>query len=161
MHFYRKESRRDCRRLWLGPALLIGRVSVLLREHDGHHAGGFVGVCFRSLRISGSLRVEYVFLLPRTKSMLYRTITSIIVIGEVYAWRAIVTRKTSAEFCGALHAMRWCLQRSLVSVAPMRTPRALCGMTLVDSPFEGSDYFDVIMRVGRPIWRGARHRRTR
>ena len=27
---------------------------------------------------------------------------------------------------------------------------ARCGMTLVDPPFEGGDYFDVIMRVRRP-----------
>ena len=26
---------------------------------------------------------------------------------------------------------------------------ALCGMTIADLPFEGGDYFDVIMRVGR------------
>jgi len=37
---------------------------------------------------------------------------------------------------------------------------ASCGMTLADSPFSGGDYFDVIMRVGRPIWRGARLRRA-
>jgi hypothetical protein len=29
------------------------------------------------------------------------------------------------------------------------------GMTQVASPFDGNDYFDVIMRVGRPISRGA------
>jgi hypothetical protein len=33
---------------------------------------------------------------------------------------------------------------------------AVCGMTLVESPFEGSDYFDVIMRARRPIKRGRR-----
>ena len=33
---------------------------------------------------------------------------------------------------------------------------ASCGTTQVDSPFSGGDYFDVIMRVGRPIWRGSR-----
>ena len=33
---------------------------------------------------------------------------------------------------------------------------ASCGTRQVDSPFSGDDYFDVIMRVGRPIWRGAR-----
>ena len=37
---------------------------------------------------------------------------------------------------------------------------ASCGMTLVESPFQARDYFDVIMRVGRPIRRGARLRRT-
>ena len=45
--------------------------------------------------------------------------------------------------------------------ADANTVCASCGMTQVASPFEGSDYFDVIMRVGRrPIWRGARLRRT-
>ena len=43
-----------------------------------------------------------------------------------------------------------------VGRADANTVCALCGMTLVDSPFEGSDYFDVIMRIGRPIWRGSR-----
>jgi len=38
---------------------------------------------------------------------------------------------------------------------------ASCGMTLLDAPFEGIDYFDVIMRVGRPMGRGARSRRGR
>jgi hypothetical protein len=33
-------------------------------------------------------------------------------------------------------------------------------MMLVDLPFSGGDYFEVIMRVGRPIWRGARLRRA-
>jgi hypothetical protein len=37
---------------------------------------------------------------------------------------------------------------------------ASCGMKLIDSPFSGGDYFDVIMRVGRPVWRGARLRRA-
>jgi len=40
------------------------------------------------------------------------------------------------------------------------TACAACGMTLVNSPFSGSDYYDVIMRVGRPGWRGAGLRRT-
>jgi hypothetical protein len=40
------------------------------------------------------------------------------------------------------------------------TACASCGMTLVNSPFSGSDYYDVIMRVGRPGWRGARLRRA-
>ena len=44
--------------------------------------------------------------------------------------------------------------------ADANTACASCGMTLVDSPFGGGDYFDVIMRVGRPIWRGARLRRA-
>ena len=38
--------------------------------------------------------------------------------------------------------------------ADANTVCASCGMTLVNSPFEGGDYYDVIMRVGRPIWRG-------
>ncbi len=33
--------------------------------------------------------------------------------------------------------------------ADANTVCATCGMILVDSPFEGVDYFDVIMRVGR------------
>ena len=37
---------------------------------------------------------------------------------------------------------------------------ASCGMTVVDSPFSGSDYYDVIMRVGRAVWPGARLRRA-
>ena len=36
-----------------------------------------------------------------------------------------------------------------------------CGMTLVDPPFEGSDYFDVIMRVARPMGRTTRFRRAK
>jgi hypothetical protein len=44
--------------------------------------------------------------------------------------------------------------------ADANTACASCGMTLVDSPLSGGDYFDVIMRVGRPIWRGARLRRA-
>jgi hypothetical protein len=35
----------------------------------------------------------------------------------------------------------------------------LCGMTIADLPFEGSDYFDLIMRVGHP-GPAARARRT-
>ena len=35
-----------------------------------------------------------------------------------------------------------------------------CGTTLEDSPFSGGDYYAVIMRVGRPGWRGARLRRA-
>ena len=34
--------------------------------------------------------------------------------------------------------------------ADANTACASCGMTMVDSPFSGGDYFDVIMRVGRP-----------
>ena len=34
------------------------------------------------------------------------------------------------------------------------------GMTQVTSLFEGNDYFDVIMKVGRPISREARLRRA-
>jgi hypothetical protein len=35
------------------------------------------------------------------------------------------------------------------------TACASCGLMLADSPFSGGDYYGVIMRVGRPIWRGA------
>jgi len=37
---------------------------------------------------------------------------------------------------------------------------ATCGMTLVEPPFEGSDYFDMIMKQGRP-GRAARRRQLR
>ena len=40
------------------------------------------------------------------------------------------------------------------------TACASCGMTLVESPFGGGDYYGVIMRAGRPVWRGARLRRA-
>lgn len=36
----------------------------------------------------------------------------------------------------------------------------LCGMTLADSAFSGGDYYAVVMRVGRPLSRGARLRRA-
>jgi hypothetical protein len=45
--------------------------------------------------------------------------------------------------------------------ADANTVCASCRMTLLDAPFEGIDYFDVIMRVGRPMGRGARLRRAR
>lgn len=38
---------------------------------------------------------------------------------------------------------------------------ATCGMTLVEPPFKDSDYFDVIMRGGRPLRGGLRFRRPR
>ena len=38
---------------------------------------------------------------------------------------------------------------------------ALCGMSTADPPFVDSGYFDVIMRVGRPLGPGARFRRAR
>jgi hypothetical protein len=38
---------------------------------------------------------------------------------------------------------------------------ATCGMTLVEPPFEGSDYFDEIMKVGRPMGRMTRFRRAK
>ena len=44
--------------------------------------------------------------------------------------------------------------------ADANTVCASCGMTLVDSPFSGGDYFKVIMRVGRPVGRVTRFRRT-
>ena len=37
----------------------------------------------------------------------------------------------------------------------------LCGMTMHDLPFVDSDYFNVVMRVGRPPGRVARLRRER
>jgi hypothetical protein len=37
------------------------------------------------------------------------------------------------------------------------TACASCGMM---TPLSGSDYYDLIMRVGRPVWHGARLRRA-
>ena len=48
----------------------------------------------------------------------------------------------------------------LVGRANANTVCSTRGMTVVEPPFEDRDYFDVIMRVGRPIWRGARLRRA-
>jgi hypothetical protein len=41
------------------------------------------------------------------------------------------------------------------------TACALCGMTIADLSFVDHDYFDVLMRVGRPLGVGARFRRAR
>ena len=40
------------------------------------------------------------------------------------------------------------------------TACALCGMTSTDSSVLGGAYFDVLMRVGRPMWRDVRLRRA-
>jgi hypothetical protein len=45
--------------------------------------------------------------------------------------------------------------------ADANTVCVLCGMTMADLPFEGRDYFDVLMRVGRPMGRATRFSRTR
>ena len=45
--------------------------------------------------------------------------------------------------------------------ANANTVCATCGMTLADPPFEGGDYFEVIMRVGRPKGRATRLRREK
>ena len=37
----------------------------------------------------------------------------------------------------------------------------LCGMMMPDLPFMDSDYFNVVMRVGRPLGHVARFRRAR
>ena len=44
--------------------------------------------------------------------------------------------------------------------ADANTACGSCGMKLVNPPFSGGGYFDVIMSVGRPIGRGARLRRA-
>ena len=44
--------------------------------------------------------------------------------------------------------------------ADANTVCVLCGMTMDDLPFEAGNYFDVLMRVGRPIGRVTRLRRT-
>ena len=38
---------------------------------------------------------------------------------------------------------------------------ALCGLPISDLPVVDSDYFNVVMRVGRPLGRVARFRRAR
>ena len=45
--------------------------------------------------------------------------------------------------------------------ADANTVCATCGMTLVEPPFEGGDYLDVIMRIGRPKRRATRLRREK
>ena len=45
--------------------------------------------------------------------------------------------------------------------ADANTVCALCGVPIADLPLVDSNYFDVIMRVGRPMGRGARFRRAR
>jgi ribosomal protein S27E len=67
---------------------------------------------------------------------------------------------TSAGFYGAVCDGTVFAEIASFDRADANTACVSCGMTLVDSPFSGSDYFDVIMRVGRPIWRGARLRRA-
>ena len=47
------------------------------------------------------------------------------------------------------------------AAADANTVCVRCGMTLVDPPFEGGDYFEVIMRVGRPKGRATRLRREK
>jgi hypothetical protein len=37
---------------------------------------------------------------------------------------------------------------------------ALCGKTMTESAVEGGDYFEVVMRVGRPTGRAVRSRRA-
>ena len=44
--------------------------------------------------------------------------------------------------------------------ADANTVCALCGVAIADLPLVDSNYFDVIMRVGRPMGRGARFRRA-
>ena len=49
----------------------------------------------------------------------------------------------------------------LAGWANANTVCSTCGMTVVEPPFEDRDYFDLIMRIGRPVRRGTRPRRTR
>jgi ribosomal protein S27E len=44
--------------------------------------------------------------------------------------------------------------------ADANTVCTACGMTLVEPPYEGGDYFGVVMRVNRPLSRAARPRRN-
>jgi hypothetical protein len=43
--------------------------------------------------------------------------------------------------------------------ADANTVCAACGMMVVEPPFEDRDYFDLIMRLGRPKGRGKSRRR--
>ena len=70
--------------------------------------------------------------------------------------KAALVSMTGGVSKGVQSAMRWW------PVGSRGTPCApTCGMTLVEPPFEGSDYFDMIMRSGRPTGRAARRRRAR
>ena len=64
------------------------------------------------------------------------------------------------EFSRATRGLRRHRDRSIPcdGWADVNTVCVLCGMTLVEPPFQATDYFDVIMRVGRPFGRAARLR---
>jgi hypothetical protein len=89
------------------------------------------------------------------KVVLHRTILSIIMIGEAIG---MANDGRNEEYSGDLARCATCNATVIAQIdcrepADANTVCATCGMTLVDPPFEGSDYFDVIMRVGRPLGR--------
>jgi DNA-directed RNA polymerase subunit RPC12/RpoP len=97
----------------------------------------------------------------RTNFLLQRTIISVIVTGEVCAL------STNGRKDDERRAFARCSTCSAIVIADVAGPRAdanvacaSCGLTLADQPLPGGDYFDLIMRVGRPVGRGARPRRS-
>ena len=79
--------------------------------------------------------------------------------GKIVVEVTVKNMKAAQKPTSNLGQMRRRLPCDLHEPLPIRL-RISIGMTLVDLPFSGGDYFDVIMRVGRPTWRGARLRRT-
>ena len=93
------------------------------------------------------------------KVVLHRTILSVIMIGEVLG---MATDRRNEEYRGGLARCADCDAIVIAQIdcrepADANTVCATCGMTLVDPPFEGGDYFDLIMRVHpRPVARRPR-----
>ena len=112
--------------------------------------------CFRSPRISALLGIEPDDLRHRTKyDCIAQSLRSL-----CSAWRPIGIAKEDERRILRCAACDGTVFAEIAGFgrADANTACASCGMTLVNSPFSGGDYFDVIMRVGRPIWRGARRR---
>ena len=78
--------------------------------------------------------------------------------GYMAAYRPTEQRELSR----AMRGLRRDRDRSVPCVgwSDANTVCVSCGLTLVDSPFQARDYFDVIMRIGRPLGRAARLRRA-
>ena len=78
--------------------------------------------------------------------------------GPMAAYRPTEQR----ELSGAVPVLRRNRDRSVTCVGwpDANTVCASCAMRLVDPPFQARDYFDVIMRVGRPLRRAPRLRRA-
>ena len=91
------------------------------------------------------------------KVLLQRTIALAIMLG-------MASNRRSEEDKRRILRCAACEGTVFAETAPSRsdanTACALCGMTLAESSAFGGDYFDVLMRVGRPIRREARLRRA-